>query len=302
MEWRHLRSFLTVAEFANVSRAADASFISQPALSRQIKRLERDLGVRLFERVGRRLRLTNAGEVLFVRARLLLEEAEHTSTLIREAADRTVGVLRVAASPVTLRYVVVPALPIVQRSFPKVEVHLREVDYAEALALLLRGETHIAFGPISQHSDEFYYEPIYTTRLYAVLSPSHRLASKEEIRADDLVTEQLLLVKAGRSAQIIYELAYQAVGFHPQPAFESHMVDTLLLLAEQGYGVALLTDLVPTTAYNVRALPLMHEGKQLEATLIVAWDRRRELPTAGHSLISVLRRYATKIPAANSDI
>src|SRR5262245_32497797 len=110
MNLRHLRAFATIVDLGGLSRAATRLHLSQPALSRQIQALEADLGVPLFDRVGRRVQLTSQGEDLLQRVRRLLAEAESLGERARELQSGETGVLRVAATPQVIENLLAPFL------------------------------------------------------------------------------------------------------------------------------------------------------------------------------------------------
>jgi len=289
MELRQIRSFVAASEFASMSRAATAMFISQPALSRQIQSLERELGVRLFYREARRLSLTDAGELFLERMRSLLKELEQTRLLMEEVKQGTGGVLRIAVPPIALRYVVLPALATFRELAPAVDVQIVEADYGVVPSLLEGQEVHLGLTTPLPGMEDLSWEEMYTAGVYALVPPLHPWATKEYVTLQDLTHERLLLLSGGRPPQLLFEITYQVSGFQPRLVFESHNIETLLMLAESRFGVTLMTDTVPFNQYRLRAIPLVHNGKQLQAKLIVAWHSRRPLSEASKKFIDVLR-------------
>src|SRR6185312_16760654 len=126
MELRHLRAFVAIVEAGGVARAAARLNVSQPALSRQILALEDDLGLRLFDRIGRRLRLTAPGEDLLLRSRRLLTDAESLSDRARALRAGETGVLQVGATPQAIETVLAGFLSAYRRRHPGVDVRLIE--------------------------------------------------------------------------------------------------------------------------------------------------------------------------------
>src|SRR5215471_16134487 len=145
MELRHLRYFVAVAENGgNVSRAAGKIRISQPALSRQVHDLESELGVVLFERAGRRLYLTGAGEDLLAYGRKVLNEAAAFRERARILHGGDTGVLRVGATPQSLQRLFPAVLGRFRRALPGVDVRLIEGNSAVLLELIRQGQLHLA--------------------------------------------------------------------------------------------------------------------------------------------------------------
>ena len=141
MDLRHIRTFVTVAELGTVSKAALRLHIAQPALSRQIANLEDQLGLKLFDRVGRRLLLTSEGEQLLSDSRGLLNYARALGEQAQVLRRGDVGVLRVAASPHLIEGIFPDLLSRYAERYPNVQVRLIDVVGAESLEMLERGET-----------------------------------------------------------------------------------------------------------------------------------------------------------------
>ena len=148
MDLRHLRYFINVAETASISKAALRVHISQPALSRQIHDLEIELGLRLFDRVGRRIRLTPEGEDLLERSRDVLARAEAIRERARELTAGAVGRLRVGATSQTFQSVMAGFLAEYRRSRPSIEVTLTEAGGVRLLDLVAQGDLDLAVGGI----------------------------------------------------------------------------------------------------------------------------------------------------------
>src|SRR6187401_208050 len=147
MDLRHLRYFLQAAESKSVLGAARQLRLSQPALSRQIHDLEGELGVDLFERAGRGSALTGAGEDLLPFARRVLNEVDALRERALALRDGSVGVLSAGATPQTLQRLFPAVLRRFREAFPRVELHLTEGHAGTLLALVNRGELHIAVTP-----------------------------------------------------------------------------------------------------------------------------------------------------------
>src|SRR5262245_42484385 len=143
MDLRHTRTFVTVAELGTVSKAAQRLRIAQPALSRQISDLEQELGLKLFDRVGRRLLLTGEGEQLLSDCRGLLNYAAGVSERAEQLRRGDTGVLKVAATPLHIEGVLSQFLHRYAQHYPNVCVKVTEGSGLEILAMLERGEIHL---------------------------------------------------------------------------------------------------------------------------------------------------------------
>ena len=141
MDFQPLRYFLAVARTGSFVRAADQLGIAQPSLSQQIKKLERELGISLFDRLGRSLKLTAYGESLLLSAERILREVEDARTAIEGLKAEDAGELKVGVIPTVLPYALVKPLAAFQLRFPKVQITLREAmtdHLVEGLIVLIR--------------------------------------------------------------------------------------------------------------------------------------------------------------------
>src|SRR5262249_1900985 len=193
MELRRVRSFIAVAEELHFGRAATRVHIVQPALSRQIRALEEEMGLRLFERDRRRVALTPAGAVFLDEARALLEHVDRAVEAARRAARGELGSLRIGYVPA----MVITGLPEIVRGvrkrFPGVEVRLREMDPALQVESLLGDRVDVGFarGPI--HEPALATVTILEEPLVAALPSGHQLGRHKRLRLSMLAGEPFVL-------------------------------------------------------------------------------------------------------------
>jgi LysR family transcriptional regulator, cyn operon transcriptional activator len=297
MELRHLRYFVAVAEAENVSRAAARVRISQPALSRQIHDLEAELGVALFERAGRTLRLTGAGEDLLAHGRKVLNEAEAFRERARALHRGDVGVLHVGATPQTLQRLFPAVLERFRELLPSVDVRLAEGHPAALLDLLRRGELHLAFT-VYQPELRTACRPAGVAPLLVVSNGKRRVGRKTvEVRA--LEDVPLLLLQRGFGTRDLFDAACQVAHIRPTIFLESSAPATLLSLAQAGSGVAILPATVALPRTGVQVQRLLQDGKPLVARLAVHWNPQRHLPPYAERFAEVLAAHSRTLYAGS---
>lgn len=296
MDLQQLQEFIVVAESGSLTRAAESLFVSQSSLSRKIQALERELGTHLFirERGIRQITLTDAGQLLLSCARTILSELEHTRSLIDQANRGTVGMVKLAAPPLALRYFVAPALLDFMAAAPAIRLQIIEADYDDGLSLVEKKAVDFAITIPLPASKNLKWELLYTAYVYALLSPAHPWATRPYLTAEELAAEPLLLFKAGHSTALVFELIHHVAGFHPRSAFESSNPETLLMLAQGGHGVAILTDTVPYDGFELVPIPVIHENQQLKTNLIIAWHPLGWLGQAAQRLKGFLEERAAQ--------
>src|SRR5262245_26660473 len=187
MNLPHIRAFVTAAALGNLSRAAAAMHLTQPALSKQIRTLERDLGVQLFDRVGRGVQLTSAGRDLLQSGRQLLLQADGLVEQARLLKAGATGVLKVGATSMTLESFLGPFLPGYRRRWPNVEVHLVEDGGVRLLRQVEQGDLHLAVTlPLEPSLRQRLLFPV---RCLAVMPRDHWLARRRTIELPQLADE-----------------------------------------------------------------------------------------------------------------
>lgn len=298
MHLRHARTFVTVAELGTVSKAAHRLRIAQPALSRQIKDFEQELGLRLFDRVGRRLLLTGEGEQLLAGCRVLLNCASAVAEKARLLRSGDSGILKVAGSPQHIESVLSHFLHRFAERYPNVEVRISEGTGSEILRLLERGEIHL--GQNLLHTvklDERYYGslPLGSVELLAACRPSAMLGDKETIEVARLSGLPLLLMDSGFGFRRAFDAASRMAGLIPTIKFESRNPHTLLALAEAGHGVAIVPSQLQCHRYSLRIVGLTYRGRPLREPLTVSWDNRRSLPRFATDYCAMLASYMREI-------
>jgi len=279
MDLKRIRSFVAVVEQGSASNAALHLHISQPALSRQIHDLQKELGFQLFDHVGRGLALTSQGEQVLDHCRKLLSQAgllgEHAELIKRGDS----GVLRVAASPVQIETVISTFLHRYANRYPDVEVKLTEAVGSDIVTMLEHGEVHVGILLQAVRTDDrrFGRYPVPPIGLHAAYHPSF-LEARRTIEIGVLVGYPLLLLDTGFFVRRKFDAVCRIAGVEPDIRFESRAASNLLALAEARHGVAVIPAVVATHRYDVRTAALTFQRKPLRELAAVVWDKRRVLP------------------------
>ena len=281
MDLRHVRTFVTVAELGTVSKAALRLRIAQPALSRHIGDLEQELGLKLFDRVGRRLLLTGEGEQLLSDCRGLLNYVTGVGERAQDLRRGDVGVLKVAATPLHIEGVFSLFLHRYAERYPNVQVKVSEGSGLEILAMLERGEIHLGqmlpYG-VPLDDGQFGSQPLEPAELLAACHPSMTLGSRGTIEVGRLAPYPLLLLDSGYGLRRAFDAVCRLAGLSPNIRLESRSPHTLLVLAEAQHGVAIIASTFRAHRYNLKIVRIVYRGRPLREPLAVLWDRRRPLP------------------------
>jgi DNA-binding transcriptional LysR family regulator len=298
MDLRHARTFVTVAELGTVSKAALRLRIAQPALSRQIIDLERELGLRLFDRVGRRLLLTGEGEQLLTGCRVLLNYAGAVQEQAQLLRHGDTGILKIAGSPQHIESVLSQFLHRYAERYPQVQVKISEGTGSEILTLLERGEIHLGqnlLHAVKLDERHFGSLPLGSVELLAVCHPSMHLGDRRTIEVARLAAFPLLLMDGGFGFRRAFDAASRMARLKPTIRFESRNPQTLLALAEAGHGVAIVPSQLQCHRYRLRIVGLTYRGRPLREPLTISWDKRRPLPRFATDYCGMLAAYMREI-------
>lgn len=282
MDLRYVRTFVTVAELGTVSKAAERLHVAQPALSRQIVNLEEQLGLKLFDRVGRRLMLTSEGERLLSDCRGLLNYARALGEQAQILRRGDTGVLRVSASPHLIEGVLPQFLSVYAQRYPNVEVRLVDVMGAEMLAMLERGEIHLAQGAaraVAPDDERFQAHPLAPMQMLAACRPSLKLGNRDgTVEISRLEPYPLLQPTADFVMRKNFDAACRLAGFTPNVVLECRAPHSLLAMAEAGHGVAIVPSALRMHRYVLRLWRVTYRGRPLDEPLVMISHKRRPLP------------------------
>lgn len=246
MELRHLRYFVAVAEEQNVTRAAERLHVSQPPLSRQIRDLEDELGVALFVRSAKSVRLTEAGKVFLEEARAALKRVDEAVQMAKAVAGGQRGELHVGYAPSLAVEILPTTLRLFQEAHPGARVQLHDLATQEMLRGLRDGQLHVAF--LHQLSAnvmaDFAFDELRRYAVCLAVHPAHRLARVRHVGLEQVARERLI---AFTLADFPEHHAWLSELFaplkHPPQIVEEHDGSTSLIAAvEAGRGVALVSE------------------------------------------------------------
>jgi DNA-binding transcriptional LysR family regulator len=279
VELRHLRYFKAIAEQGSFSSAARAIYVSQSALSEQIADLERELGVPLFDRGERKLRLTAHGEIFLRESNKVLEGADRAVATVRRSFRGEVGTLRIGFFAGGVGAHFAGLIRRFRNERPGVQVSLTEMRPGEQTQALVEGSIDVGFTRhvAEPYARELRSETLRHHRLDAVLPSNHRLAKKVvDIRA--LASERFVLCARETAPAVfdkIIELCSEA-GFSPQIAALPIVRSSALMLVQAGEGISILPELHDVIGSGLTACPL--KSKDAFVELVMAWSPRRISP------------------------
>ncbi|MDE3010281.1 MAG: LysR family transcriptional regulator [Pseudomonadota bacterium] len=245
MNLSELRYTVAVAQERNFRRAAERCFISQPALSTAIQKLEEELGVQIFERSRTEVSLTGIGERLVEQAQRVLEEAERVRSIAREGRDQLVGVLRLGVIHTIAPYVLPDLIPVLHARAPEMPLEVEESTTAQLEAHLKNGQVDVVILALPFASPGIEVLPLYDEVFEVVVPAAHRWARKRAIGAAQLAEERVLLLNSGHCFSNQVAEACPEVGRVPGNGMTpGNSLETIRNMVASGSGVTVL----PATA------------------------------------------------------
>jgi DNA-binding transcriptional LysR family regulator len=276
-----ITAFVQVARQRSVSRAAEALFITQPALTARIQGLEKELGARLFVRTPRGMKLTGAGDAFLPYAVRALDALGDGRMQVNALERGGAGRLAIGAAPAVSTYVLPTLLKRFAGSHPRVEVSVRTGHSEEMLDLVLREQVDVGLVRSLRHRD-IASTPLYEDRLILVVEPDHPFAGSGRIRLDEIAGQQLILFDRTSSYHELTSAFFRRAGVSPTGVMELDNIDAAKKMVEQGFGVALLphTSVVDELTAGTLA-EVTIQGAEPVRRQIVAIRRRDAGPPRG---------------------
>jgi LysR family transcriptional regulator, hydrogen peroxide-inducible genes activator len=256
MELHQLRYFCAIVDSGSFSRAARQTHVSQPSLSQQIRKLEDELGARLFDRLGRSVRLTETGQTFLPRARAVLHELEAARGDLAQQENSMRGAVSIGVIPTVAPYLLPAHLTKFSRRFPEARISIVEEITPILLERLRTASIDLAILALPIRGHEFETFPILTEPLFAALPQNHSLARRRSVALKDLRAEPFLLLRDGHCFRENALAACDRARLHPQIVFESGQFSSLLSMVAAGMGVSLVPEMALEKKSNCAYVPL----------------------------------------------
>lgn len=282
MELRQLTYFVTVAQKLNFSRAADELRVSQPGISQQIQALETELGVQLFDRLGRRVNLTRAGEALLPHAFQILAQVETARSDVRDLSQLTRGNASLGAPPTVSSHLLPSRLTRFRRRYPGLEVTLREAGTESLLRQIEDSQLDLSIVVSDNLPAAMDSAPLLEEKYVLAVGLMHPLSQQSAVALADLAGEAFILFPEGYKLREVTLTACKRAGFEPKVALDGGAMQSALEFVAAGLGVALVPQLALEGAKNIRGLAI--SDQDLRRHLGLVWRRDRHLSAAARAL------------------
>ena len=304
MNLRDLQYLVALADHRHFGRAAAASFVSQPTLSTQIRKLEEELGVALVERAPRKVMLTPIGHEMAERARRVLGEVEQMREAARRTQDPEAGTVRLGMFPTLGPYLLPHAMPLMRARFPRLELLLVEEKSDVLLERLHEGKLDAALLAMPLHDDQLHVEFLFDEPFLLAAPRHHRLAGRDSLDVGDLAGERLLLLEDGHCLRDQALDVCQLAGASEKSEFRATSLETLRQMVAANVGVTLLPTLAvkPPVARSEDIVLLPFRDSHPSRRIAMAWRKSSAMGGFLGQLAQVFRQLPPQLFSPDPDL
>jgi LysR family transcriptional regulator, hydrogen peroxide-inducible genes activator len=256
MELHQLRYFSAIVRAGSFTRAAEQLGITQPSLSQQIRRLEKQIGNPLFERLGRSVRLTAYGEALRKPASEILQQVAETKSSLAHLQGGVRGRLHVGVIPTIMPYLVAPRIGGFASRYPEVELQFTEETTSKLVEQLQSGDLDLAISALPVRNPDIVCSELTREPLFLAVGDKHPLARKDEVDLRDLKGERLLLLKEGHCLRDDVLSSCTRAKAELRATFETDQLASIFQFVRSGFGLTVVPAMAAPHAHGCRLIPL----------------------------------------------
>lgn len=278
MELTQLEYFVTLAHIRNFTKAAKSLNVSQPALSRSIDRLEKNLDVKLFIRDSRKVNLTEYGETFLSYAENILQEMENSRQAIMNMTEPDRGVINLSFMHSLGSYLVPDLLHEFKMLYPRIQFKLDQNHSFLLTTQLFMGKTDLCLCSMPVNSDGIIWTPLLKEELFIIVPKSHPLASKQEVSMHDIANEAFITLKPKYGLRTITEYIFEVSHMRPRIKFEGDEITTVSALVAAELGVSIVPKIPAMELFDLVFLPI--KDGQFYRELGLAWSANKPLSLA----------------------
>ena len=288
MELRQLLAFKTVADQGSFTTAATILRLTQSAISQQIKALEDECEVLLFDRSNRVVRLTDAGQLFLARVELILAQVENARIEMAEMAGGAKGRCRIGSLPSVAAYLLPQAIARFQQHYPGVDLQLKEALQWQVLEWVSQGAVDFALMGLPVSDMQLQSTALLQDEFVLMVPQGHDFTGRRAVGIAELVHEQFILYPKGAGGRDLFMEACRQAGFDPQVVFESDDRETILGLVAAGVGVTIMPRLIARHTRVDGPVMIDNLEPRLFRQVGLVWHPNRYLPQAARNLMDLL--------------
>lgn len=300
MELRQIQYFIEVAKLEHVTEASYVLHVAQSAVSRQIFKLEAELGVDLFIRDGRKVRLTPIGKMFLGHMEQAIQVIEKAQQEIQEFLDPERGTVRIGFPSSLASHMLPMVISAFRDHYPQVHFQLQHGSYRELIDSVVKGTLNLSLiGPVPKHDKQIQGDTLFLERFVALLPASHPLAEQPSLKLSQLRNDMFVLFPAGFVLRELVIGACTAQGFEPKISFEGDDIDAIKGLVAAGLGITLLPEIALNDNIPRSTVKMRLDDPQVTRSVGVITPSNRELPPTEKLFYDFLKTYFATIGQFN---
>lgn len=268
MNLRDLQYLVAVADLKHFGKAAETCFVSQPALSQQLQKLEVYLNVKLFERTNKSVLVTPIGEQIVEKARQLLQDAEAIKTLAKTSQNPLAGEFRLGAFPTLAPYLLPTVIPNIIKKLPDLKLLLTEEKTDVLINKLIHGELDAAFIALPILNDKLDYIKLFSDPFLLAVNEHHKLADKKSITETDIQHQELLLLEDGHCLRNQALTVCNLISSSKHADFKATSLETLRQMVAAGTGITLIPKIAVQKTKNIIYIPFKKPEPKRDIALV----------------------------------
>ena len=305
MNFDHLQTFQAVAKTGSFTKAARKLFLTQPAVSQQIQALEASIGVRLFDRSGKKIYLTREGEMLLTRTSRIDAELRKIDNLFEDLSNLSRGRLDIGSSAVFGTCFLPGPIGKFNHQYPCIDLNLHAGNSHKVISMLLNNQIEFGFGGLIEDEPRIDFAMVHQEKFVAVAGSQHPLTMVKTITQDDIKGAPFILREKGTNVrrEVDAWLGRTADSFAPERFIELENVETTKRLVEEGYGISIVPQAAVQRELSAGQLKIIElPDLNLTASYYLYYPKNRTFSRAAHTFLTLLPDAVSLSHSANLDI
>ncbi|BFT72780.1 LysR family transcriptional regulator [Paenibacillus sp. P36] len=300
MEFRQLEYFAAICEELHFTRAAEKLGMSQPTLSHQIKMLEDELGVPLFDRIGKKIAITEAGHILLNECKVIFSSLKNVKVQIMELQKVTRGTLSIGALPGELTQLVSSLLINFHQIYPEVQIKI--VNFDDVVERVIQNQIDLAITILPVEDDRVVKYPLYKEDIYLTVSKDHALAEQESINFDEISKHPFIMFPQTYKCRQIIDLTSSTSGFQIEPIIETTAIETIISLVKADAGVTALSRTYLNLYNDTQLKAIKIENPTLSREIAIIHHKDKYLSQAARLFMDLLSKHIVELKLAEEMI
>jgi DNA-binding transcriptional LysR family regulator len=274
MEFDQLKGFFQVAKLKSFTEAAQKLYLTQPAISLQVKALEEEMGEKLFERVGRRIKLTHAGEILFRLTEDIVRKMDEIRSVMGELHSLERGRFILGASDTTSLYFIPDLIKEFRRAHPNIELLLVNRISQEVVRRVIECEVDLGIVSLPAAEPRLSVKPLIKHPMVCVVAADHPLAGRKMVRAADLAGEPMIALEKESTIRRRIDAYLSENGVQPRTVIELGSFEIIKKFVAIGLGISIIPERAASIGFDgIRAIPFAKNPPSIELGAIFRKDR-----------------------------